>query len=754
MGKTVMALESLRGADESSGSDMGGKISVPRGVCHPRDWLASWRRHREPVLLAVITCFFAGTTVIWLVLDRQPPWWDDSFYLAKSLVMFDALMDGGVAGYVKRFFSIIPNRPPLITALPTPFYLIFGRDPSYAFGVNLLFIPVLLGSVYLIGRKFWGSRAGLIAAYLVGTMPLIYGLACWYLVEFSLTALVTLAVLLLIQSQDFRRFRETLCFGIVCAFGLLLKVTFPLFLLFPFLHAFIRFLASSRSANSVGDRPSTSRLKTLSALVVPSLVLALPWYLRNFRNMLHLVEFAGFSPDADTYGTGYVFSFGAVKRYLLELTGSGTSYYYVLLAIVLIALIIGSGKIRSFLQHFGTEPLAILFLWGLPFLVFLFGRNKNLRYVAPLLPAFGLVLAFALDFALRMVRRWQAPMLCIVLVFPAISVFQKSFFVFGDRVPGLNHFLCVDASQDVARKHERAKWPLEDILNSLSLRTTFEPGRKTIVLVGTDRPYFNVDNLELAAVHMKLPFEVTTSAHTADLNDLLRSLNSASFFIYKEGGEPESPYYNTYQKALIREVQRNGRFVELPTHWLLPDGGKVRIFENSTPWWSIVREGFIPSGVEPVPSCEVNFGNQIELTGLSIEQSQRFLRVKYQWLCLEPPGREYWCFTHVLDEKGKIIGFLDHPIVSNQPPMRFWKKGDVAVEEVQFPIPPSQSQKRVRLLLGLYHVPSGQRLPICSFALSRTSHASLADNDTGLLISSVYDHGGSQAEPARLPASH
>ncbi len=435
-------------------------------------------QHKEHILLVGLTCILLGTTVIWLALDRQPPCWDDAMYSTKSLVMFDALVEGGLAGYIKQFFSVLENRPPLITVLPTPFYLILGRDPRYAFAVNLVFIPVLLGSLYLIGRKFWSGRAGLIAAYVVGTMPLIYGLTRWYLVEFPLTALVTFAIFLLIESEDFRGLRVTIGFGILCGLGLLLKVTFPLFIIFPFLHVFLRFLSSNKSHPLAESSVGRLRPKTLLALILPAILLALPWYIRNYRGTLDLVVFAGFSEDPDTYGTGYVFSSGAIKRYLLDLAGSGTSHYYVLLAIVLAALILGAGKIRYFYQSFSKEALVILSLWALPFLVFLFGRNKNLRYVAPLLPVFGLVLAFALDFVVRMLRIWQFPLLCLILIFAAISLVQKSVAIFGNRVPTLNRILSVGAAGDVVRKYERVGWPLEEILNTVDRHTKLEAGKK------------------------------------------------------------------------------------------------------------------------------------------------------------------------------------------------------------------------------------------------------------------------------------
>jgi len=233
---------------------------------------------------------------------------------------------------------------------------------------------------------------------------------------------------------------------------------------------------------------------------------------------------------------------------------------------------------------------------------------------------------------------------------------------------------------------------------------------------------------------MELPFKMLTSAHPANLDDLLRSLNSASFFIYKQGGEPEAPYYNTYQARLIREVERSGRFVELPYHWILPDGGKVRVFQNSMPWWSTAKQGFIPSGVKPIPSCRVNFSGKLELTGFSVERTRKSLRVKYQWTCLEHLGHEYWCFTHILDDRGRIIGFLDHPILGGEPPMETWMKGDTAIEELEFPLTSPHTNNTLSVSLGLFERTSGQRLVISSFDLPETMKASPADSDTALIV--------------------
>ena len=83
--------------------------------------------------LALLFILFAAVTLAWLRLDRQPPNWDDAWYLNNSLVLFDALAHDGVAGWLAKFMTVMGFEAPLITALPTPLYLVFGRRWHAAF---------------------------------------------------------------------------------------------------------------------------------------------------------------------------------------------------------------------------------------------------------------------------------------------------------------------------------------------------------------------------------------------------------------------------------------------------------------------------------------------------------------------------------------------------------------------------------------------------------------------------------------------
>jgi 4-amino-4-deoxy-L-arabinose transferase-like glycosyltransferase len=151
---------------------------------------------------AAVSLFFLGINFIWLRLDRTPPAWDDSFYLTSSLVMHDALAEGGLPGYVRQFRTIMGTKPPLIAVLPTPVYLIFGRKPRAALLVNLGCLLILFASLYHLGKRHASRRAGLIALAVAATMPMFYGLSHWYLVECGLTAIVVMSIALMGEWKD------------------------------------------------------------------------------------------------------------------------------------------------------------------------------------------------------------------------------------------------------------------------------------------------------------------------------------------------------------------------------------------------------------------------------------------------------------------------------------------------------------------------------------------------------------------------
>src|SRR5262249_18490837 len=152
----------------------------------------------------------------------------------------------------------------------------------------------------------------------------------------------------------------------------------------------------------------------------------------------------------------------------------------------------------------------------------------------------------------------------------------------------------------------------------------------------------------------------------------------AAFVVYKDGGsERGSWFFNKHGDALVSEVKRD--FIELPDHPRLPDGGVARIFRNPSPNELLRGGAFVSADLGQLTDCQITFGDQIQLIGFSVQQAAGRLEVKYRWRCLTPPDRDYWCFTHVVDERDRVVGYLDHEILGGSPPMIQWRKGDLAI---------------------------------------------------------------------------
>ena len=484
----------------------------------------------------------AAITLGWLRLHRAPPNWDDAWYLSNSLTLYDAWTSGGLLGLGKQFLAALGFKAPLITALPLPFYLIFGRRWHYAFLVNIASMLVLFGGIWAIGRRIRGARAGLIAVYVTATLPLLYGLSRWYLVEYPLAACVVVAWWLVMVSEDLARPGVTVVLGIVCGFGLLLKADFPIFVVVPIGVALFR----------------SRKWRALLQISIPCILLAAPWYALHWRATLGRVVASGFF-ESEIYGTGAIFSLGAISAYLGLVAQRVVSIYYVAVTAGACLVVLLRRQLQVFRQ------VASVVWWLAPFPIFLFGGNKDIRFIAPLLPAFALVAACLLDAALD---RWRVLILA-VLVFPLVSVLAVSF-----------HWPYAAQDLGYAIYYHRYPWQQDEILRAVCDSALVRPGQNKLVLLGTDRGWFNADNFQLTAVQNRLPLEVRTTAYEKDWSRLLELARGASYFVYKEGGEPESAFFNTRGAELIGYLRGSTEWVEVPYGRVLPDGGTAHILRH------------------------------------------------------------------------------------------------------------------------------------------------------------------------------
>jgi 4-amino-4-deoxy-L-arabinose transferase-like glycosyltransferase len=635
---------------------------------------------------------FAAATLLWLKLDRAPPNWDDAWYLTNSLTVYDALTQGGFPGYLAKLNSVLGFKAPLIVALPAPFYLLLGRHWHAAFLVNIVSMWVLFAALYRVARRWWSPRAAVFAIAITGTMPLLYGLARWFMVEYALAALVAAAICVLVESERLKRDGHTVLFGALCGFGLLLKVSFPLFVLPALVYVWFT---------------SGRRVRPLLCIALPCLLLAFPWYAGHLRPTLANALDAGFGAPAAIQGTGPIFSLRTIVTYLSHVAASGISYYYVLLALL-------AGLTLAIRRNKQAAP-GLLIAWLLPFAVFVFGGNKDVRYITPMLPAAALVLAGSLNSILPVTPRGTAAGVAI-LAFPVLQMLAVSFGVPYQSTGG-----------GYARRFSSEDWHHDEILKLIAAHG----GRG--LLVGADRAALNANNVELTATALQLPFAIETTAHEKDLETLKQRLAQATFFLYKEGGEPESAAFNPYIDDLVRGVSEDHEFQRIPYDRRFPDGGIARIYKNMRPGRSLQTAQFVKGGSPNSDEFAIDFGGVLALTGFSAVTSAGEMAVRLRWRCLRSPDREYWCFTHLIDRSNRIVAQLDHRLLGGQPPLRTWRAGDSGEEEIRLRLPDGTTSAGLRLRFGIYDPPSGDRLRIGPLPPSVVPRFSLADQDTALL---------------------
>ena len=648
---------------------------------------------------AAICLFFLGANAAWLRQDQSPPGWDDAFYLSHSLRLYDALTADGLPGYARQFLTGMREKPPLISALPTPAYVVFGRKPRAALGVNLACLLAMFAAIFRTAWEYASPRAGLLAVCLLGTMPMIYGLSHWYLVECGLTGIVCLTVCL----PAVLGFDVTVAaaLGVLCSLGVLMKFSFPLYVAAPLAFLLWRQL----------------RFKALIAFLLPVAAIALPWYALNFGSGLDTALRAGSGETARIYGTGQILSLADIGHYFRDVANCGPTLYFVI-------LIVAAAACYRPLPPKARRGLALCALWASPLLFLAFGHYRDLRYAAPLFPAVALALAILLDSVIARYPMVGRAAICVVVGLGISSMLQTSFGVLGEHPLELGGLLFVQPRFSYASLAEAAVWPYREVLHELHGNAKWMGGEHKRLVVGSDTAHFNLDNLMLAAMSERMPFDGATTAYETDPARLRQTLAAASYFLYKDGGEEESPFNRLGAEALAA-VRSNVSFAEVGTR-RLPDGGLLHLFRNTPSDRSSQVNTFIPPGLDSLTDCSVKFDGKLELSGLSTRRTAQTISVQYRWRCLKRVQRDYWCFTHVLDERGNIVGYLDHPVMKGDPPTSNWADGSVAIERLQFTLPEAATGG-YRLRLGLFHKESGDRLPISasSFPLADAGTAAV-----------------------------
>ncbi|MDP8983090.1 MAG: glycosyltransferase family 39 protein [Acidobacteriota bacterium] len=368
--------------------------------------------------LAVIVTLLAAVNVYYFHLSQTPTFWDDSSYLIGSLDLFDALTSKSIPGFATTFAHLYGNKAPLICVFPVPIYALFGREYDPRCLVGIAFLILMSIYIFRLGECLWSSWEGLLAVVIAQTMPLLYGLSRQFLVDYGLTAMVVMWMYYLLCSRRITAASAIVPLGLLLGFGVLMKVTFPLYIVPATALVIISTLWRARDwANALRVAGSLLAIGSIGAVIASS------WYITNLKTVLGFAVSAGFGKLSVSYGNTNVFAWDVVSAYLFQLAIAAVSGYYAVLSIA----ILPAWAASAWRKHTQELSRALpLLLWLLvPLAVTTFAINKDPRYTAPLLPALALLLARMLRAVLG---RWRlrSYAIAVLLVIPVLAYASAS----------------------------------------------------------------------------------------------------------------------------------------------------------------------------------------------------------------------------------------------------------------------------------------------------------------------------------------
>ena len=500
--------------------------------------------------------------VLWLQRHAQPPAWDQGEHLSRALGVWQVLGEAAPLDplWWQRLWAETPTyRGPFTYLVTAPVFSLLG--PGYASAIlsNSLFQALLLGSLYGLGRLAHGRAAGLWAAFLCAVAPALLNQRSDYLIDFSLTAVLT-ATWWLFTVRVLGRPRLPWLWSLGGGLGLgavvLTRPTGLVMLWLPLLGLAWRALVPLLRLGRPGARARFGRLAEVLLAAAAATAVAWPWWSQNWLTILSTVNKARQwgvlyqdGLDANTLA-GWLF----YPRLLPTMAGAA-----------LVAVVVAGGGLSRWPRRGGPGPALPWrrLAWWLSFpigalLLATLMSTKDFRFVLPLVPqlclGLGVVLASA---AGRWTPVWRLAVVAIGIWGALASQFALAAnpTAFPPRPPVAG-----------------SPWPLEAIVATIRQRS---PRQLSTLAVLPDSQGLNAFNLD--AEGRRQDFRVAARQTVAPLDQLDGDLAGFDWFLLKGGDQ--GVMSDARQAALDGLVRRSPAF-QAAGRWPLPDGSSAELFER------------------------------------------------------------------------------------------------------------------------------------------------------------------------------
>lgn len=533
------------------------------------------KTNKNAAILSGIITFFISINILWFVRDSAPPMWDQSHYLITSEQLYHTLTDKGVSSFFKAYLDAMGSKAPLMTVLPIPFFYIFGDNYLSALFVNIVFIIICSIYLYKLTALVSDENSALLSVFILNSFPLVFAMSREFLVEYGLMTLVVAWMFhaLRLDAQNSRW--DALSLGVVLGLGMLMKLSFPVYIAFP-----TTFLIAWRS-NELKKLPSDWVMNTSMVAFVGAAV-AGPWYINNYSNIINFVLSAGYGEIAHNYGTGDVFTFKAISAYWVSLINAGISFYYFVLFFSIIIFTILTRNLSQNIRRVYIKSKYWLFLiiWIMvPFVIFTFAVNKDYRYTLPFYPAIAIFGGIYIYKLASINRLRSLPLL--LMIFPVFNYIYLSFST-NTRDYQSGPFILMAQNLGYAHAPRNEFWPNVPLIELIKK----DAGARGVDIISVtllfDYPYMNhlTSGYYSANVKSNIAFETIDYYKNDKIEDIADKISTKSNYIVTKS-DKLGPDFSNVKNKKIKALFDSGNlsFVEIGT-LPLPDNTVLAIYRN------------------------------------------------------------------------------------------------------------------------------------------------------------------------------
>jgi|SRR5688572_11431380 len=548
--------------------------------------------------LIVFIVIYLTITYIYLINNTVPTRWDDSLYLTHSVIVYKALngldtlsstyygVRNNDASYLFHLFPLLLYRirAPLILFLPIPAYFIFGTGSSGIFATFLVLILMFMFIFHRLASKLTNPSVAVVAVVVTSTMPLTIGLSRYFLTEFSLMILTVTWIYVQLQSENFSKRAYIIPLGIILGLGMLMKVTFPIYISGPILWGFALALW--------GRQPEKNFLNILAnslCVLAIGVLIASTWYLPNLYWIVHTAFDVGYGSYAKIYSMGEVFDIWTLFKFWQAVVNGGISSYYFLAILLFFGFkIIKFIKLRKLnrsnliINESGIPKaiLSILLMWfSIPFIIFSFSITKDIRFLLPVFPALGIIIA---QMATEVLGKglFSTSKVWLLLVFPCIMFGYMSIPSKINVTLTAGPFIIVTPQIWHTNRPLKQDWKQNHIIDAIE-KDSLNEGIEIDSPIGVipNHMYFNALNFTYYAVKQDKVYQFESPSQLTDKADLdseIRNLLSMEYVIIKTGEEGLYAYNSKITPLLL---EGSLPFTEI-RRFDLPDGSEGIIYRK------------------------------------------------------------------------------------------------------------------------------------------------------------------------------